>query len=156
MTDPGSDPLETYRLADQRLRLLLLGDGMDTLGRVRGEEQRRQVLLELRRMRSAVDAFLERDDPPSAGGSGPGLEEELQHIAASRSGMQAAVAVTTFVTPAEAAEELRMSVSSIYRAVRAGQIRAVRLTERGALRIPRSELVRLSEGNRAPEGATER
>ena len=156
MTDPGSDPLETYRQADQRLRLLLLGDGIDTMGRVKGEEQRRQVSAELRRMRSAVDALLQQDDPSAAGSPGLGLEEDLQRIAASRSRMQDAASVPTLVTPAEAAEALRMSVSSIYRAVRAGQICALKLTERGALRIPRSELVRLSEGNRAREGATGR
>jgi excisionase family DNA binding protein len=152
MTDPGSDPLETYRRADRRLRLLLLGDGIDTVGRVTGEAQREQVTAELRRMRNAVDALLERDDPPAEGSSSLDLEEDLQRIAASRSRMQDTAAVPTFVTPAEAAEALRMSVSSIYRAVRAGQIRAVRLRERGALRIPRSELLRLSDRSMARRG----
>jgi|SRR6476660_8675393 excisionase family DNA binding protein len=152
MTDPGSGPLETYRQAEQQLRLLLLGDGIDAVGQVKGEEQRRRVTAQLRRMRSAVDALLERDDLPAAGSSSLTLEEDLQRMAASRSQTQDTAAASTFVTPAEASEELRMSVSSIYRAVRAGQIRAVRLTERGALRIPRSELVRLSEGSMARQG----
>ena len=49
------------------------------------------------------------------------------------------------MTPAEAAQTLRVSKSSIYRAVKKGEIRAVRLTQkRGALRIPTSELEKLS------------
>lgn len=154
MSDPGSDPLETYRRADRRLRLLLLGDGIDTVGRVKGEEHREQVTAELRRMRKAVDALLERHGLAADGSSSLGLEEDLQRIAASRSRMQDTAPVPSFVTPAEAAEALRMSVSSIYRAVRAGQIRAVRLTERGVLRIPRSELLRFSEGDMARAGLT--
>jgi excisionase family DNA binding protein len=152
MSDPGSDPLETYRQADRRLRLVLLGDGIATVGRVTGEEQRRQVLAELRRMRSAVDALLERDDPLADVSSTVGLEADLQRIAASRSRGRGAATPPTLLTPAEAAEALRLSVSSIYRAVRAGQIRAVRLTGGGALRIPRSELLRLSEGTMTRPG----
>ena len=119
---------------------------------VKGEEHRQQVTAELRRMRNAVDALLERDHPSTDRSSGLGLEEDLQRIAASSSRMQDTALVPRFVTPAEAAEALRISVSSIYRAVRAGQIRATRLTERGALRIPRSELLRFSEGNMARRG----
>ena len=36
MTDAGS-PAETYRQAEARLRMLLLGDGTDTVGQVKGE-----------------------------------------------------------------------------------------------------------------------
>ena len=131
---------------------MLLGDGIATVGRVTGEEQRRQVLAELRRMRSAVDALLERDGPLADVSSSERLEADLQRIAASRSRGQRAETPPTLVTPAEAAEALRLSVSSIYRAVRAGQIRAVRLTGGGALRIPRSELLRLSEGTMTRPG----
>ena len=48
---------------------------------------------------------------------------------------------------------LTLSVSSIYRAVRNGEMRAVRLADgkRGALRIPTSELLRLSEARVARE-----
>ena len=163
MTDAGSDPLETYRRADQRLRLLLLGDGVATAGLVKGEEQRRQVTAEFRRMRTALDAVLEREEsrPNEAGSGAVGLEEELQSIASlsSSTSMQhmRTDSVPRLVTPAEAAEALRMSVSSIHRAVRNGDIRAVRLTEkRGGLRIPSSEVqrlfdARLSRGSSAME-----
>lgn len=45
-----------------------------------------------------------------------------------------------FLAPKEAAEILRVDVSVIYRAIRLGQLPSVRLTERGAIRIPRSAL----------------
>lgn len=149
MTEPVSEPAEAYRKADQRLRLLLLGDGSETPGRVRGEEYRLQVSAELRRMRHAFhDAVLESDvrraevEPRAAG-----LDEELQRIASSRSRTQpmGKDAIPELVTPAEAAQALKMSLGSIYRAVREGDVRAVRLTDRkrGALRIPATELERL-------------
>jgi excisionase family DNA binding protein len=142
LTAPASEPAETYRRAEQRLRLLLLGDGVDSPGRVRGEEHRQQVIAELRRMRHAFDALLEdRAEKVEAG-----LEEELQRLASARSRAQN----LAFVTPAEAAVTLRISVRSIYRAVKDGEIRAVRLTDkkRGALRIPVSELDRLLKARR--------
>jgi excisionase family DNA binding protein len=147
---PAGEPAETYRRAELRLRLLLLGDGIDSPGRVRGEEYRGQVVAELRRMRNAFDAAVlageeARAEKVAAGAAG--LEEELQAIATSRSLAQHASrdALPALVTPAEAAQALRMSVGSIYRAVPKGEIRAVRLTDkkRGALRIPASELERL-------------
>ncbi len=53
------------------------------------------------------------------------------------------------MTPAEAAHALEMSVGSIYKAIRDGDILAVRLTDkRGTLRIPASELERLVEAAR--------
>ena len=81
------------------------------------------------------------------------LEEELQRIASFRSRTQQMwpdTEIPALVTPAEAAQALRVSVGSIYRGVRDGEIRAVRLTDkkRGALRIPTSELQRLLEGAR--------
>jgi excisionase family DNA binding protein len=84
------------------------------------------------------------------------VEEELLRIASFRSRVQQMwpdAEVPALVTPAEAAQTVRMSVGSIYRAVRDGRIRAVRLTDRrrGALRIPTSELRRLLDGaNRQP------
>lgn len=134
---PASEPAETYRKADQRLRLLLFGDGVDSAGRVRGEEYRHQVAAELRSMRRAFDDVLE-DRAENAAARAAGLEEELQKIARSR-------AIPALVTPAEAAQALRVSVGSIYRAVRDGEVRAVRLTDRkrGALRIPASEVEKL-------------
>jgi excisionase family DNA binding protein len=150
-----SDPAETYRKAEVRLRLLLLGDGTDTAGRVRGEEYRQQVTAGLRRMRNAFDAaVLENQESRAEKVEAPvgGLEDELQRIASFRSPTQRrrTDAIPAFVTPAEAAQALRVSVSSIYRAVRDGEIRAVRLTnnKRGALRIPASELEGFLDGTR--------
>lgn len=166
MKDVDGGPVDVYRKAEQRIRLLLLGDGVDTVGRVKGEEHRRRVIAELRRMRNAFDAVLDREESQASRSSpGVGLEEELQRIASLRSRTDDAhTAVATFLTPAEAAVALTLSVSSIYRAVRNGEMRAVRLADgkRGALRIPTSELLRLSEArvareviHRAPPGSRE-
>ena len=147
MTPSVSEPAETYRRADQRLRLLLFGDGSETPGRVKGEEYRQQVSAELRRMRNAFhEAALgsEADRAEPVDPSAAGLAEDLQRIASFRSRAQEDL-IPELVTPAEAAQVLRLSVGSIYRAVRDGEILAVRLTDRkrGALRIPASELERL-------------
>ena len=87
MTSPVSESAETYRRADQRLRLLLFGDGTETPGRVRGEESRRQVIAELRRMRSAFHALLESEEgqAESVEPRPAGLDEDLQRIASLRS-----------------------------------------------------------------------
>ena len=156
MTDVASGPAGVFRHTEQRLRLLLLGDGVDTVGRIKGEEPRRQVIAELRRMRNAFDAVLDREESQTSRPSpGVGLEEELQHIASLRSRTydDAHRAVPTFVTPAEAAAALTLSVSSIYKAVRSGEMRAVKLAggKRGGLRIPTSELLRLSEARMVRE-----
>lgn len=150
MTAPAGEPAETYRRAELRLRLLLLGDGIDSCGRVRGEEYRGQVVAELRRMRNAFDAAVlagEEARAENVAAGAAGLKAELHAIASSRSqGRHASPdALPALVTPAEAAQALRMSVGSIYRAVKEGEIRAVRVTDkkRGALRIPASELERL-------------
>ncbi len=45
-----------------------------------------------------------------------------------------------WMTPQEVAHELRCDVASVYRAVRRGDLPVVRLSENGALRIPRSVL----------------
>jgi excisionase family DNA binding protein len=43
-----------------------------------------------------------------------------------------------FLSPKEVARELRVYVSAVYRAVERGALPAVRLSENGAIRIPRS------------------
>jgi excisionase family DNA binding protein len=149
-------PAETDRKADRRLRELLFGDGVSTTGLVRGEEFRLQVTGVLRHMRNAFDAALlesEAGRDETAVARVADMEEELQRIASFRSRAQQVWPdgeIPSLVTPAEAAQALRMSVSSIYRAIREGEIRAARLTEakRGALRIPKGELERLLEGAR--------
>jgi excisionase family DNA binding protein len=45
-----------------------------------------------------------------------------------------------FLAPKEVAHELRVHVSAVYRAVERGVLPAVRLSESGAIRIPRSAL----------------
>jgi len=156
MVTPVSGPVETYRKADLRLRQLLLGDGVATTGLVRGEEFRLRVIAELRRMRDAFNAAVldsKEDRAETVEARVADLEEELRRIASFRSRTQQMwpdAEIPALVTPAEAAQALRMSVGSIYRAVRDGEIRAARLTDkrRGALRIPTSELQRLLEGAR--------
>jgi excisionase family DNA binding protein len=152
MTDAGSDPAETYRTADLRLRQLLLGDGVDTPGLVKGEDLRERVIKDLRRMRDAFNAAVLDGEHVAVGKAQTRvaeLEEELRMIASARSRTQRQTLseseTSALVTPAEAAQILRVSKSSIYRAVRSGEIRAVRMAQkRGALRIPTSELQRLS------------
>ena len=150
---PAGDSEKTYRKVDLRLRLLLLGDGIDMPGLVRGEESRLRVTAELRHMREVFNAaVVEREEggrAEKAEARVADLEEELRRIASFRSRTQQMLtdAIPEFLTPAESAQALRMSVGSIYRAVKDGEIRAVRLTDkkRGALRIPASELERLLE-----------
>ena len=150
---PAGDSVETYRKVDLRLRLLLLGDGIDMPGLVRGEESRLRVTAELRHMREAFNAAaVEREEggrAEKAEARVADLEEELRGIASFKSRTQQLLtdATPALLTPAESAQALRVSVGSIYRAVRDGEIRAVRLTDkkRGALRIPASELERLLE-----------
>lgn len=45
-----------------------------------------------------------------------------------------------WLAPKEVARELGIHVSAVYRAVERGQLPAVRLSESGAIRIPRSAL----------------
>ena len=145
-TSHVSESADTYRRADQRLRLLLFGDGTETPGRVRGEESRQQVIAELRRMRSAFHALLESEDgqAESVEQRPASLDEDLQRVASLRSRTEKD-GIPELVTPADAARALELSVGSIYKAIREGDIVAVRLTDtkRGTLRIPASELERL-------------
>lgn len=156
LVTPVSGAAESYRKADLRIRQLLFGDGSATPGLVRGEEFRLRVTGELRRMREAFNAVVlesEGGRAETVESRAADLETELVRIASFRSRVQEMwpdAEVPALVTPAEAAEAVRMSVGSIYRAVRNGQISAVRLTDRrrGALRIPTNELRRLLDGAR--------
>jgi len=85
---PAGELVEMYRKADYRLRLLLLGDGTNTAGLVRGDERRQQVGRELRHMRDAFDAVLLASDEGRAENAEArvaDLEEELRRIASFKS-----------------------------------------------------------------------
>ena len=142
MLTPPSSPHETYRRAEMRLRMLLFGDESTTPGIVRGgEEVRLRVRAELRRMRHAVDDLAAQEEAVAAKPAAVGLAEELRGAAAAR----AEGSDPALLRPAEAARALGISVSAIYRAVRVGDVRAVRLPgkKRGGMRIPASEVDRL-------------
>ena len=150
MTAVGSTDLkETYRRAELGLRLLLLGDGIDSPGLVKREEGRSRASTAVRQLREAFAAALDEEVSRAdiAEAHVLELEKELRRIMDSNPQARRAEAYATpaLLTPAESAEVLRVSVTSIYRAVRSGELRAVRLTDtkRGAIRIPMSELERL-------------
>ena len=149
METPINDTVESYRKADMRLRHVLLGDGVDTPGLVKGEDLRFRVNRDLRRMRDAFNSAVLADEHThlqQAEKRLAGLEEELRTLVSAGSGTQdmtrSGPETAELMTPAEAARALRVSASSIYRAVKKGEIRAVKLTDskRGALRIPASEV----------------
>jgi excisionase family DNA binding protein len=130
-TAPTS-PYESYRRAEQRLRSLLFGDESDSPSVLRGgEDARLRVRAELRRMRQAVD---ELGSAPAEGSPAKPAEDLTDEL------------LRDLLSPAEAAGALGISVSSIYRAVRAGDVRVVRLAgkKRGGMRIPASEVRRLA------------
>jgi excisionase family DNA binding protein len=147
--DGRSDLAEVYRRADLRLRLLLLGDGSESPGLLRGDEFRDRATLELRHMR---DAFREACDrsaevvaaEESAAARLTQLEAELLRIARARAAGPPLPTYDDLVRPAEAARMLGISPSTLYRAIRRGDVRVVRPTgvKRGAIRISRSELDR--------------
>jgi excisionase family DNA binding protein len=149
--DPAKDAIETHRRVLLQLRLLLLGDGSETPGLVKGEDFRLRVSAELRHLRDAFDAALLEPDEGRAERAESrvaDLEEELLRIASgSRAQQTQTSAIPALLTPAECARVLKVSVSSIYKAVRSGKIRAIKLTDqkRGGLRIPASELEKLVE-----------
>ena len=141
------DQREAFRTTELRLRLLLLGDGSESPGLVKGEEPRRRVSAELRHLREAFAARAEADAGLAATAAQVAdLEQELLRLAAQQSATGSLrVVETTLLTPAECAAALRVSVRSVYRAVERGELRGVKPTggKRGALRIPVSEVERL-------------
>jgi excisionase family DNA binding protein len=143
MLTPPTTPDESYRRADLRLRILLFGDESDSPGVIRGEEARLRARAELRRMRQAVDELVSAEaEVTAAKPLAVDLAEELRRVASARAeGDDSAL-----LRPAEAALALGVSVSTIYRAVRVGDMRAVRLAgkQRGGMRIPASEVDRLA------------
>jgi hypothetical protein len=70
------ESIDAYRAAEQRLRLLLMGDGLYETGTVRGESARARVNAELRHLRAAFDEVVAESE---AGEERIfGLEEELK------------------------------------------------------------------------------
>ena len=140
MLTPPTSPQESYRRAELRLRTLLFGDESGS-GVIRGgEEAHLRVRAELRRMRQAVDDIASAvAEATAAKPTAVDLAEELRRTAAARADDPG------LLRPAEAARALGVSVSSIYRAVRVGDVRAVRLAgvKRGGMRIPAGEVDRL-------------
>jgi excisionase family DNA binding protein len=143
----ASDLAEAYRKADLRLRLLLFGDGVDTPGLVKGEEPRQRVTLEIRHLRDAFNGLLDVESEGRAKSAEGALamEEELRSLAAVRSRGDRAGGAPALLTVAEAADRLRVSTSTLYRAIRKGDVQATRPTggKRGPLRISQAELHRL-------------
>ena len=140
------DIAEAYRKAELRLRLLLFGDGADTPPLIKGDTPRQRVTIELKHLRNAFDALLDRERVSRAeiAEAASALENEVLMIAALRAEEHLAAEASRLLTPAEAAEMLGVSPSSVYRAVRSGQIQALRSADsRGAIRIPRGEVRRL-------------
>src|SRR5262245_38008160 len=131
MLTPPSSPSEAFRRAELRLRMLLFGDDATSPGFVRGEEPRIRVRAELRHMRDAVAELISA------------LEEASATQTAAPSAP--ASAQNDLLTPAEAARALDVSVSSVYRAARSGELRSIQLPgrKRGGLRIPAEEIRRL-------------
>jgi excisionase family DNA binding protein len=143
------DAAEAHRVAEQRLRLLLLGDGFSQPGIVKGEEARLRVTTALRHMREAFAAAAEHDTgrAEAARARANELQEELLRLAS-----QAATAKReseTLLTATEVARELSVSVDAVYRAVRRREIAAFRTGngERGTFRIPASEVGRLRKSH---------
>ena len=149
VTDSVLDAREAFRSTELRLRLLLLGDGSETPGYVKGEDPRRRVSAELRHLREAFDGLGEEASrATTATAHVADLERELLRVAAERAApTQQPSPDPELLTPAECARALRVSVATVYRAVKRGEIRAVKPTDRkgGALRIPASEVERLLE-----------
>lgn len=141
---------ETYRRAEQRLRLLLLGDGLSQPGVVKGEEARMRVTTALRQMRESFAEALDEGAgrAEAAEARVTELQDELLRLASR------AVAKTTepdpLLRPSDVARELHVSVDAVYRAVKRNEIAALRTGrgERKALRIPASEVDRLRQSRR--------
>ena len=84
---PYTDDREEFHGAMRRLRRLLLGDGVGSPGRLKGEDARAQATRDLRRIREAFDAVVARSEEGSTEKAEvearvADLQEELKRIAA--------------------------------------------------------------------------
>ena len=141
--------VETYRQTELRLRLLLLGDGIDRPPMVKGEEHQRRVQLEFRHLRDAFQALVdaEREIRGTRDAGSVGLDEALREIASLRAHLDDGPEdAPVLMSPAEAAVLLGVSPSTIYRAIRRGDIVGERPSHghREALRVSASELHKIS------------
>jgi len=145
--------VDEYRKSELRLRLLLMGDGSESPGLVKGDEHRQSVGREIRRLRETFEALVEDRE---AAGTPHGLDDELRMIASFRAHGDAVEDDTTLLTPYAVAVLLRVSPSTVYRAIQRGQIQAERSpdTPRGKLRIAASEVQKWVEREREQERAT--
>ena len=85
MAAPIDDAVTAYKAADRRLRELLFGDGIDSVGVVKGDERRDYAAQALRRMREAFDAALESaEEGRAAAARVADLEDELLKRASTR------------------------------------------------------------------------
>ena len=142
--DTPSDVAESYRTAELRLRSLLLGDGTETVGLAHRDDQRTRVIASLRHMRDAFDALATQHEDSAQAEEAEAriaqLEDDLLRLAA-ESAQESAP--EELLSPAEVADELGLSTSTVYRAVRRGDVAVVRpLGE--PMRIPVSEVRRLA------------
>lgn len=85
---PYTDDREEFHGAMRRLRRLLLGDGIGSPGKLKGEDAQAQATRDLRRMREAFDAVVARSDErrtekAEVEARFADLQEELKRIAAS-------------------------------------------------------------------------
>ena len=149
----SAEIVETYRRAELRLRLLLLGDGSDVPPLVKGETPRQRVSSEIKHLRAAFDALLqtELESHTELAAAASALESELATIASLRAEANRAPAVPGLLTAVEASGMLGVSPSTLYRAIRRGDVQARRPTDgrRGPIRIPRAEVERLLESDRS-------
>ena len=85
---PYTDDREEFDGAMRRLRQLLLGDGMGSPGRLKGEDARAQATRDLRRVREAFNAVVARSEEGRTEKADvearfADLQDELKRIAAS-------------------------------------------------------------------------
>jgi excisionase family DNA binding protein len=102
------------------------------------------VTSEIKHLRAAFDQLLEaeRTSRSETADAAKALERELSERASDRAAAQKATEWSPLVTPAEAAKLLGVSVSSVYGAIRRGELQAA--TPRGTpIRVASTEVLRM-------------
>jgi excisionase family DNA binding protein len=136
---------EAYRVAEQRLRLMLFGDGELEPGIVKGEEARMRAMAALRHMREAFAEALEDGAGRAEAAESRATELQVELLEAAARAAAPRHEEGALLTPAEVAEELDVSVDAVYRAIKRNEIAVLRTRQgrRDVLRIPASEVGRL-------------